>query len=144
VAQATIINKFGSILGWNSITVNVLNRDLEGITDISYDDEQKMENEYGAGKYPIGQSEGNYEPKASMSLYSEELNALQSSLPAGKRIQDIPPFPIVVQYERNGVIIKDVLQNCRFKNNGREVKQADGKIVTKIDLLLSHIDWNSI
>lgn len=142
--ETTIINKFGSITGWNHLTVRVLNRDLEAITELSYDDEQKMDNEYGAGKYPVGQSEGNYEAKASITLYSEEIVALQSSLPPGKRIQDIPAFPIVVQYERNGIITKDIIQNCRFKNNGKDLKQGDGKIVKQIDLLCSHIDWNVV
>lgn len=143
MATATIINKFGRIVGWNNISVRFLNRTLEGIVELEYDDEQDKDNEYGAGKYPMGQSEGNYKPKAAVSLYSEELQSLQSQLPEGIRIQDIPPFPIIVQYERNGVVSKDIIQNASFKNNGRSVKQADGKIVTKIDLLTSHIDWNA-
>jgi len=47
---ATIINKFGKMQGWNSVTVNVLGRDLEGITSIKYDDCTQKENVYGAGK----------------------------------------------------------------------------------------------
>jgi len=143
MAQATIINKFGKITGWNAITTRMLGRDLEAIAELSYTDNQQMENEYGAGKYPIGQSEGNYAAKASISLYSEELKALQASLAGtGLRIQDIPAFPIVVQYEHNGFLYKDVIQNCRLMDNGREVKQGDGKIVHKIGVLTSHIDWN--
>lgn len=142
MSQATIINKFGRIVGWNNLTARVLGRNLEGFTELEYTDDVKMDNEYGGGKYPIGQSEGNYEPKASVMLYSEELVSLQASLPAGSRIQDIPPFDFIVQYDRNGVIQKDVIRNCRFKNNGRSAKQNEGKIQTKIDLLCSHIDWN--
>ncbi len=141
--NVTIINKFGRIVGWNNLTVRVLNRNLEGITEITYDDNVDMDNEHGAGRYALGQSEGNYTAKATISLFSEELVALQASITPGLRIQDIPVFPIIVEYDRNGIIQKDVIQNCRFKNNGREVKQADGKIVTKIEILTSHIDWNA-
>lgn len=138
----TIINKFGRIVGWSDITLIIFGRPMEAITEISYTDEVKKENEYGAGGYPMGQSRGNYEAKASISIYSEELLAIQNSIPAGMRIQDIAPFPIVVMYDLNGVIRKDIINNASFMNNGKEVKQGDGKIVTKLDLLISHVDWN--
>lgn len=139
---ATIINSFGKIIGWNNITLNLLNRDIEGITEIEYNDNVKKDNEYGAGGYPLGQSQGNYEAKGSITLLSEEIVALQSSLPPGARIQDIPPFPVTVAYDRNGVVLRDTLQNASFTNIGKPSKQGDGKIVHKCDLLISHIDWN--
>ena len=114
----TIINKFGTLTGWNNITLNLLFRDLEGITELSYTDEVEKNNEYGAGGYPQGQSRGNYKAESYVNLFSEEIVALQASIPPGTRIQDIPPFPIIVQYEVNGLLFKDVLNNCSFKNNG--------------------------
>lgn len=142
VVNPTIINKFGRITGWNKITLTIFGRDVEAITELSYTDEQEKENEYGAGKFPIGQSEGNYKATGSITLYSEEIVAMQRSIPKGMRIQDIPPFDVPVEYEYNGTLIKDVLRNVSFKNNGREPKQGDGKITHKMDLLVSHIDWN--
>ena len=58
--RTTIINKFGKMAGWNSVTARALGRDIVGIKKIAYSDEQEMDNEYGAGNMPIGQSEGNY------------------------------------------------------------------------------------
>lgn len=138
---ATIINSFGKITGWNNITLNLLGRDIEGVTEIEYDDTVKKGNEYGSGRYPMGQSQGNYEPKGSITLFSEEMVALQSSLPPGIRIQDIPPFEINLVYDLNGVIVRDVLRNASFMNAGKSAKQGDGKIVHKLELLISHIDW---
>lgn len=140
--NVTIINKFGRIVGWNNVTMRFLNRNLEGITKIMYKDNVQMQNEPGAGKFPVGQSEGNYTATASVTLFSEEMQALQKSLPPGTRIQDIPPFPIIVEYDRNGVIQTDVIQNCKFMDNGREISQGDGKILHECQLLTSHIDWN--
>jgi len=137
-----IINKFGKLAGWASMTTNLLWRDIEGITEVEYKDEKEMNNEYGAGEFPIGQSEGNYKAEASVSLYKEEIIALTQSLPKGVYIQDIPPFDITVQYRYNLKLYKDVLRNCRFKNNGVAAKQNDGTITHKHDLLISHIDWN--
>ena len=62
--MATIINRFGKVAGWNSITVNLLGRDVEGITEIEYSDSLEKENIRGAGAYPVGRGEGNYEAKA--------------------------------------------------------------------------------
>lgn len=140
--MARIKNRFGTLIGWNNITVHILGRDVDGITEVDYEDEMEMNNEHGGGEFPVGQSEGNYEAKVSMTLYAEEIIALQKSLPSGKRLQQIKPFDIPVVYEYDGEILKDVIRNCRIKNNGRSVKQGDGKIVQKLELLCSHIDWN--
>jgi hypothetical protein len=140
--RTTIINKFGKMAGWNSVTARALGRDIVGIKKIAYSDEQEMDNEYGAGNMPIGQSEGNYKAKASIELTVEERLALQASLPSGSRIQDIAPFPIVVAYDYGGTIYKDVIQNCRIMDNGVDVKQGDKTIATDHNLLTSHIDWN--
>lgn len=131
--------------GWNSVTVNLLGRDLEGITELAYDDKVKKENVYGAGGYPIGRGRGNYEGKCSVILLKEEVDALKTSLPAGKSIKDIAPFDIVSEYEtEDGAILKDRIRNAEFTNDGVEVKQNDLMIGTKYELLISHIDWNVI
>ncbi|MBL7902947.1 MAG: hypothetical protein JNK73_13200 [Bacteroidia bacterium] len=141
--QPTIINRFGKIVGWNNITLRLYGRDVEAFNEIEYHDKQNMANEYGGGKYPIGQSEGNYETEnCSISFYSEELIALQKSIPPGKRIMDAPPAEVIVMYDYNGVIYKDIWRSSRPMNNGRAAKNSDGKIVTKIDFLVSHIDWS--
>lgn len=141
----TVINKFGTMKGWNSITVNLMGRDVEGINAIKYNDSMEKENVQGAGPYPIGRSRGNYEAEASLTLYKEEADALKMSLPPGKRLVDVSPFDIVVEYEtENGQIYKDVIRNCEFKGDGVEVSQGDGTMSNEYELLVSHIDWNVI
>ncbi|MGY5253291.1 hypothetical protein [Sphingobacterium spiritivorum] len=141
--ETRIINKFGVMTGWNSITANVMGRDLEGISALAYSDSETKENVYGSGKYPVGRSRGNYEPTASFTLYKEEVDALKKSLSAGKRLQDIAPFDINVEYAReDGTITRDVIRNAEFTNDGVEVAQGDGTIATAYTLIVSHIDWN--
>lgn len=142
MAQTTIINKFGRIAGWNSKTCRVLGRDMEGITKLEYDDTLSKEAAYGAGKYPIGTEEGNYSARCSMSVYSEEIVGLQDSLTPGTRIQEIPPFDIVVSYVYGGRIVKDVIKNCEIRTVGKPVNQGDGKIIHDMEIHCSHIDWN--
>lgn len=143
--MATIINKFGEMTGWNNATINLLGRDIEGLDSLKYSDETKKEWAYGAGNKPIGYTEGNYEAKGEISLYKEEVIALQNALPSGQHISDILPFDVLVEYaNKNGVITKDRLRNCMFTGNGVELKNGEGKSVMKFDLMISHIEWNTI
>ena len=141
--MARIINKFGELIGWNNITLNLLERDIEGITELEYNDTVAIEAAYGAGRMPVGYTSGNYEASAKISLYKEEVIALEQSLPPGMRLQDIPPFDIIVKYEANGKIYKDIIHNCKFKNNGTASKQNEGKIEISFDLFTTHITWNA-
>jgi hypothetical protein len=142
--KTILINKFGKVAGWNSITLRMLGRDVEGITELSYDDSVEKESIQGAGMFPVGYGEGNYAAKASITLLQEEIIALQQSLGPGKRLTDIAPFDIVVRYEYNGFACTDVIYNAQFSGNARAVKQNDKSITNKFDLLVSHIDWNVI
>ena len=98
MAQVRLINRYGSVMGWNKISAKLFGRFLEGITEISYDDEEDQELVYGAGGKPIGKGKGNYKPKASITLTEEERRAIMESLPPGMRLQDIPDFDITVSY----------------------------------------------
>jgi len=138
-----IINKFGTMQGWNSVTANFLGRDAEGITEISYDDEVTKENVKGAGMMPIGRAVTGYEANASITLMKEEVDALMRSLPKGKRLQDISPFDINVVYINQDFVVQiDRIRNCEFTNVGVAVKQGDGTIATEYKLIVSHIEWN--
>jgi len=142
--ESIIKNKFGTMAGWNKVTTNMLGRDIEGITELEYSDEEELENAYGAGKYPVGRGSGNYTPKASITLYVEEIIALQRSLAPGSHLSSINPFDITVEYEYTNFKYKDRIRNCQFKGRGVAVKQGDKTIAYKFELLPSHIDWNVI
>lgn len=138
-----VINSLGKLKGWNSVALRVLGRDVVGVAKIAYSDEQSHANAYGAGKEPVGLEEGNYTATASIDLFDEEVRALQGVIPPGLRMQDIAPFPVVVSYETpGGGTNTDIIHNCRFMNNGIEVKQGDGKIVRSFNLAVTHITHN--
>lgn len=142
--ETLLINKFGKVAGWNSITTTMMGRDVEGILELSYDDSVEKENIYGAGKMPIGRGEGNYAAKCSITLLKEEVDAIQLSLGRGKRLTDIAPFDMAVSYDYLSKIYKDRIRNCEFTGRSVEVKQNDKSIATKFELIVSHIDWNII
>ncbi len=142
MAKPKIINKFGTMLGWNNVTLPLFGRELEGIESFKYSDKEDHQLVYGAGKYPVGKARGNYTAEASLSLYMEESIALQRSLPPGVRIQEIPDFDIPVVYEYQGGMYKDIIRNCSFEDNGRECKSGDGKMVKEYKLVCTHIDFD--
>jgi hypothetical protein len=141
MGKPTIINRFGKLTGWNSITWNWFDRDVEGITQLAYSDTVDWENQYGANKMPIGEGEGNYEASASVTLKIEEVRAMEEALPQGVRLQDVSAT-VIVEYEYGGKIYKDVINNVRIRTRGIDVSQSDKSIEHQHELKVSHIDWN--
>lgn len=140
--QATIINNFGTVIGWNQHEVVVLGRTVEGITKIVMKDNQEVEGVYAAGKYPVGIGEGNYSAEFGMTLLLEEVQFLLDSLPPGSTVQDIPPFDVPVLTIRNGVIKKDVATSVKIKGLGKEVSQGDKSVAMEIPCFCPRILWN--
>ena len=139
----TIVNKFGKMQGWNSVTVNMLGRDLEGITELEYNDTTEIEGARGAGMYFVGYGEGNYEAKCSITLFKEEVDLLQSALPKGASLSSIPAFNIVAEYDLDLAKTKDIIQYCKIKGRGVAVKQGDKTIAYKYELFVGgRILWN--
>jgi hypothetical protein len=130
---------------WADISVNMLGRTLTGITAISYGSKRNKENIYGAGDEPIGRGHGNNEyTNPSMEVYQFEAVALQQA--SAGDITRIPPFEIVVSYKAtlNSPMVVDVIQNCEFLNNLRDIKQGDTSSKVKLDLICAGIKMHSI
>jgi len=131
----------GQSYSWSQIEVRILNVPVAGITAISYEESEEMQDNWGAGKYPVSRGYGKIEATGSITLEMNEVEALQAAVPTG-RLQDIPEFDIVVSYlPQGGNIVTHTLKNCRFKNNKREVNQGDMTIAVELELLISHIQW---
>jgi hypothetical protein len=133
----------GVSYSWAIISINILGTIIYGTTAVSYQDAVQKENNYGAGGYPVSRGSGNYEAKASLTLYAEEVQKLVDVAPNNK-LELIPPFDIEVSFEPTaGVIVTHTIKNCEFMGNSIEAKQGDKKIETKFDLVVSDIIWKS-
>jgi hypothetical protein len=138
-AQQQLIN--GKSYAWVDIELKLKGITVYGITDISYDEVQEVEDQYGAGIYPVRRGHGAVKYTASITLHMEEIEKLQS-IAKDKKLQNIAPFPIPVSYQDgNGKIISHTLKNCQFKNNGRAAKVGDLGLSQKLDLVIAGIDW---
>lgn len=132
----------GRAYDWPSIRLQLLGQTVAGVTEINYSDTQEKVNNYGAGTMPVSRGYGKYEPKADIMLEMKEVERIQAALPPGGRLQDIPPFPIVISYvNTSNMQVTHTLHNCEFLGNGREVKTGDTNVLVKLDLVLSHIEW---
>ena len=136
----TLIN--GQAYGWSQVKVNILGRIVVGIASISYDDDQDMEHNYGAGNRPVSEGLGNINCTASIELFMEEIEALQKLSPT-RRLQDLGTFDIIVSYQpfNKNATVNHVLKSCRFKKNSREVAQGDMNVSSELELLVAEIQW---
>ncbi|KGF16409.1 hypothetical protein HMPREF1640_09895 [Prevotella sp. S7-1-8] len=131
----------GKLYDWADIVTTIAGVPVTGIVAIEYSDDQEVEVKYGAGRYPVGYGKGRIKPTAKITLYQEEVEAIQAQSVNG-RLQDIAPFDINVTYMPDSGIVKtDKLRNCMFKNNKRGWKEGDTGKTVELDLLLSNIDW---
>ena len=136
---APIIN--GRSYGWADIVCSPGGVPLFGVSDIEYTESQEMENIYGAGNRPVARGYGRVSYSGAITLSMEDIEKLQMASATG-RIQDLPEFPVIVSYIPEGaLIVTHKLQLCRFKNNGRTVKEGDMTIATKIELVVGNIEW---
>lgn len=132
----------GKLYDWADIVLTIAGVPVTGVTGIEYKDEQEVEMKYGAGRYPVGFGKGRISCDGKITLYQEEVEAIQRQSPTG-RLQDIAPFNIIVSYlPDTGIVSTDKLRNVVFKNNGRSWGEGDTGKTVEIDLAMSHIEWN--
>lgn len=132
----------GKLYDWADIVLAIAGVPVTGVTGIEYKDEQEVEMKYGAGRYPVGFGKGRISCDGKITLYQEEVEAIQRQSPTG-RLQDIAPFNIIVSYlPDTGIVSTDKLRNVVFKNNGRSWGEGDTGKTVEIDLAMSHIEWN--
>lgn len=145
--MASIINNGiplvnGMLYSWADIVAAISGVPVTGITGIEYGDDQDVVNKYGAGRHPVGRAKGRITPSAKITLYQEEVEALQRQAPNG-RLQDIAPFDITVTYiPDSGIVTVDKIRNCQFKANSRKWKEGDTGQEVELKLVTSHIEWN--
>ncbi len=132
----------GKLYDWADIVLTIAGVPVTRITGIEYKDDQDIVTKYGAGRYPVGYAKGRITSTGKITLYQEEVEAIQRQSLTG-RLQDIAPFDIIVSYlPDTGIVSTDKLRNCMFKNNGRGWKEGDTGQEVEIDLVMSHIQWN--
>lgn len=108
------------------------------LTEISYDDEQDMEEIYGKGNKPRGYGVGNYKASGKMSMLRDDYNDLLDYCKR-QRISffnvEIPT--IAVSYADNDEPTRiDELRKVHFTKRSNKAAQGDKSLSVDIDLLI--------
>ncbi len=134
----------GMLCTWADIVVLIGGVPVTGITGAEYDDQQEVVNKYGAGRYPVGRAKGRISCTGKLILYQEEVQALSAQSSTG-RLQDLPPFDVIVQYiPDSGILVTDKIRNCHISGNARKWKEGDTGQEVEVTLVPSHIEWGGI
>jgi hypothetical protein len=138
--NTTLIN--GVEYSWSDVTVNIDgDATIKGITAISYDDTQSIVNIFGIGRLPVGRAYGPITASASITMSLTAVEQLRKKSTATGRLQDLPPFDIVVCFAtQDGKIVTHVLKNCQFTS--RKVDGSTSGISSAFPLVLTHVEWN--
>ncbi|MDR0546309.1 MAG: hypothetical protein LBG77_01770 [Dysgonamonadaceae bacterium] len=132
----------GQTYSWGDIICTIAGIPVTGITAIEYSDSQEMQENYGAGRYPVSRSKGRIACTGKITLYPEEVIAI-SNKAINSRLQDIAAFTIVVSYipTEGGIPVHDKLNNCQFKANSRAWAEGDMSKPVELELMVSDITW---
>ena len=131
----------GMLCAWADIVVLIGGVPVTGVLGVEYDDQQEIVNKYGAGRYPVGRSKGRITSTGKLILYQEEVQALSAQSATG-RLQDLPPFDVIVQYmPDSGMLVTDKIRNCHISGNARKWKEGDTEQQVELTLVPSHIEW---
>ena len=108
------------------------------VQEISYDDEQDMEESYGRGYKPRGFGKGNYKASGKLSMLRDDYEDLLAFCKArGVSFYDLELPSIVVSYADNGKAIStDELKKVRPIKRPHKAAQGDKSLSVDVDLMI--------
>ena len=74
----------GKLYDWADIVLVIAGVPVTGITGIEYKDDQDIVTKYGAGRYPVGYAKGRITSTGKITLYQEEVEAMQRQSLTGR------------------------------------------------------------
>lgn len=137
------VSRLGQSYAWGDVRLSLFGREVIGVTNIEYDVERELKENYGAGTEPVSSGVGNKKYKGSLSLDMKEVQGILAAMSFPGDLTDIPPFDIIVSVgdDTANRTITDVLRDCRFKSMGRKMKQNDMEFSHEIPLFIMGIEY---
>lgn len=134
----------GKEYSWGDVEVVMLGRPVLGITGIKYKSAQEKEHSYARGNKPHSIQKGNKTFDGSITLLQSEVEALLRAVGAGKSLEDIAPFDILVTYlPAEGVpIVTDSIKLAEFTECEKALAQGDKKMEVELPFLCLDIEYN--
>ena len=127
----------GKAYGWGDVDVKVPGLVLT-VQEISYDDEQEMEEVYGKGYKPRGYGVGNYKASGKISMLRDDYDDFL----AWCKAKGVPFFKldipsIVVSYANEGERTHiDELKKVKITKRSNKAAQGDKSLTVDLDLMI--------
>ena len=123
--------------GWGDVDVKIPGLNLV-VQEISYDDEQEMEESYGRGNRPRGYGKGNYKASGKMSMLRDDFDdVLDYCKATGKSFYNVELPSVVVSYGNPGGRTRiDELKRVVFVKRSHKAAQGDKTLTVDIDLMI--------
>lgn len=127
----------GKNYDWGDVDVKFPGLVLQ-LQEISYDDEQEMEESYGRGSQPRGYGTGNYKASGKISMLRDDYDDLLAYCRAkGLSFYKIMFPSIVVSYANDGGPTRiDELKKVKFVKRSNKAAQGDKNLKVDIDLMI--------
>ena len=127
----------GISYGWGDVDVKIPGLNLV-VQEISYDDEQEMEESYGKGYRPRGYGKGNYKASGKMSMLRDDFDdVLDYCKATGKSFYNVELPSVVVSYGNPGGRTRiDELKRVVFVKRSHKAAQGDKTLTVDIDLMI--------
>ena len=127
----------GQTYGWGDVDVKIPGLVLV-VQEISYDDEQEMEESYGKGYRPRGYGKGNYKASGKMSMLRDDYDDVLAYCKAkGIPFYGIEWPSVVVSYANEGERTRiDELKKVIPTKRSHKAAQGDKSLTVDIDLMI--------
>lgn len=130
----------GRAFDFAQIVVQILDVPVTSVSAITYLEEQEKVNNFGTGSRPVSRGHGAIDANGSIDISMNDLEAIRDAAPDGSLLK-IPAFDIVVSFLNEQRVIKHVLKNCEFVDDGTETAQDDKDIKRTFGLIISNIKY---
>ena len=127
----------GRAYGWGDVDVKIPGLVIT-VQEISYDDEQEMEEVYGKGYKPRGYGNGNYKASGKISMLRDDYDDFL----AWCKAKGVPFFKldipsIVVSYANEGERTHiDELKKVKITKRSNKASQGDKSLTVDLDLMI--------
>ena len=135
--SSTSLKVNGKNYDWGDVDVKLPGLDLV-VQEISYDDEQDMEESYGYGHRPRGYGTGNYKASGKLSLLRDDYEGfLDWCKSQGKTFYGLTIPSIVVSYANVGEKTHmDELKKVKLVKRAHKAAQGDKSLKVDIDMMI--------
>jgi hypothetical protein len=129
----------GNRFSWASIQIRFNGKRYIGVKSLKCSQELEPEMVYGTSAQPIGRTQGDLKPDASLEMYTAEADALIDDLGDGYMEKE---FDIHVAFQEGAKISTRVLKKCRLKKVDESHSRGTDALTTTFDLSVMWIERN--